>query len=113
MIDNPFAILERRMNRLESLLEEIKEYQLAAFASVNPSDETENGDFKWLLSFLGVPESTLRQKIAARQIPGVSKVGKRLIVNKATVRKFLRDQELQTPDKLAAEAENSFLKRHK
>ncbi|MVM36003.1 hypothetical protein GO755_38675 [Spirosoma sp. HMF4905] len=108
MIDNPFAVIDRRINRLESLLIEIRD------ALHGPSSSVEvdpYGDFKWLCSTCpGIPASTLRIKSAAGEIPGVVKFGKRVLYEKATVLNWLRSQTRQAVDAALIEqqAEEQF-----
>lgn len=60
------------------------------------------GDFTWLTATCsGIPASTLRGKSAAGKIPGLKKIGKRVLYHKATVLKWLDEQT--RPDKPTAE----------
>ncbi|SFF25894.1 hypothetical protein [Spirosoma endophyticum] len=94
MIDNPFAVIDRRINRLESLLLEIKEIIHSPASVVNDADIY--GDFLWLRNTCpGIPASTLRIKSAAGEIPGVVKFGKRVLYEKALVLNWLRSQTKQ------------------
>ena len=67
--------------------------------SIIPLSNTEPyADFGWLCSVCsGIPESTLRIKSAAGKIPGVKKVGKRVIYEKAAVLQWLRDLPTRQP----------------
>ncbi len=92
MIDNPFAVIDRRINRLEALLIEIKD----VLKTGQPHDQigqTPFGDFHWLCEACsGIPVSTLRIKSAAGTIPGTKKVGKRVLYEKEVVINWLRGQ---------------------
>ena len=115
MIDNHFAVsdrhIDRRIDRLESLLIEIKD----ALKTSQPHEQhgqTAFGDFHWLCeACCGIPASTLRIKSAAGEIPGTKKVGKRVLYEKVEVLNWLRSQAQQTklsPAKLSQNAETQF-----
>lgn len=91
MIDNPFAVIDRRINRLESLLIEIRDS--LSTTTLTP-DTDPYGDFHWLRGVCpGIPASTLRIKSAAGGIPGVVKFGKRVLYDKKIVLEWLRSQQ--------------------
>jgi hypothetical protein len=72
----------------------------------NSPEDSLYGDFKWLTTaFPGVPASTLRIKSAAGEIPGVIKLGKRVLYEKATVIDWLRSQTKRQVDLEAIEQE--------
>jgi hypothetical protein len=113
MIENPFSVIERRLNRLESLLEEINRNtscQIDPFEAQSPY-----GDFKWLTTTCsGIPSSTLRQWDAAGKIPGSAKFGKRKLYHKQTVLTWLHAQTSQKlPTTLEDEFQNQFDFHHK
>ncbi|ARK10376.1 hypothetical protein A6C57_08565 [Fibrella sp. ES10-3-2-2] len=103
MIDNPFAVIDRRINRLESLLIEIKDALPKNNLLNNQLDQVPFGDFAWLQGACpGIPASTLRIKSAAGEIPGTKKVGKRVLYEKIEVLNWIRSLG-QRPKLTAAE----------
>lgn len=108
-MQNPFEIIAARLSNIEALLIDIKH---------NPeqntirSDESEYGSFKWFVSETGLPESSARQLIARGDVPGVSKIGKLLILHKATVHTWIANNQRQSPKKLDVEAEKQFILRN-
>ncbi|GAB3317799.1 hypothetical protein GCM10027299_09170 [Larkinella ripae] len=70
------------------------------------------GTFKWFLSVFPVPESTARQKVAKGEIPGVTKIGKRLLFNKAEVMQWLLTNRKVTPADVEKAAEDQFANCH-
>lgn len=96
-MDNPFSILERQLNRIERLAEEIK-----AAALIHSTASTTNtepfGNFSWLCDTCnGIPPSTLRIKSAKGQIPGTKKVGRRVLYEKIAVLNWLHAHPNVTP----------------
>jgi len=88
--ENPFAVLVRRINRIESQNERIISI-LVDKKSEASGDLEPFGDFDWLCNTCkGIPAGTLRIKSAAGHIPGMKKVGKRAIFEKQIVLNWLR-----------------------
>lgn len=108
--ENPFAILVRRMNRIEYQNEQILSF--LQNETHQPNTTTPYGDFNWLLTILPIPESTLRQKIAKDEIPGVKKVGKRLLFEKAVVLTWLSSNNRLGLVEVEQSCEDSFVSRH-
>lgn len=88
----------------------------AAPAPAIPIDTEPYGDFTWLTATCsGIPASTLRGKSAAGEIPGLKKVGKRVLYHKTTVLDWLNGQTRPakpTAEELNQTAENQFNTRH-
>ncbi len=98
---NPFDIIDARLGKIEALLESMGQ----TYAAVIPADENQFGNFDWYLSVTGEAESTARQRIARGDVPGVSKLGKRLLFDKALVLKFIKSNQRKTDSELTAAAE--------
>ena len=97
-MENPFSILERQLNRIERLAEEIKAAALI-HSPTSIADTQPFGDFRWLCTTCsGIPASTLRIKSAAGHIPGTQKVGKRVLYDKASVLAWLRSHPVTRID---------------
>lgn len=109
-MENPFYSLDARLSNIEALLKELNSKQ--SFASVVPVGESRSGNFNWYLAETGEAESTARQRIARGEVPGVTKLGKRLLFEKAIVRQWIKDNQRQTVTDLTAEAETLFRYRH-
>ncbi|MVM36463.1 hypothetical protein GO730_00375 [Spirosoma sp. HMF3257] len=94
-MENPFETIARRLSNIEDLLLDLK--HKSAPSPLPNADPY--GDFKWLATTCsGVPESTLRIKSASGEIPGVIKLGKRVLYEKAIILNWLRSQTRQTVD---------------
>lgn len=70
MVDNPFAVLERRLNRIESLLLEIQESKPV----FTPAPADEFLSLKDAAQFLGVAPQTMYQNI--KKLPHMKRFGK-------------------------------------
>ncbi|RCR71270.1 hypothetical protein [Larkinella punicea] len=83
MIDNPFAVLERRLNRLESLLLEIKDncrptqFQTPNNGPLKPS----LSNSEQIMAATGWARSTFYQKVSKMPAGVVIRRGKRLLFN--------------------------------
>jgi hypothetical protein len=77
MLENPFAILERRLNRLESLLIEVKDAQSLTF-----NDALEMGGIELAQEITRLSKPRLYALVSARGIPH-SKRGNKLYFNRA------------------------------
>ncbi|AKD54017.1 DNA-binding protein [Spirosoma radiotolerans] len=109
-MDNPFASIDRRLGVIESFLLDIRQHLREAPSTL--SNDTLYGNFDWLVSVLPIPESTLRQKIAKDEIPGVKKVGKRLVFDKAIVIDWLSKNDRVPTSELDLLSEENFNIRH-
>lgn len=98
MIDNPFAVLERRLNRLEFLLEEIKE----ATSQSKILEYPDRLNKEQALTFLNeqgyhVSESTLYKLTSTKKIP-FKNFGRRLIFSRKELLKWVESQTIDTND---------------
>jgi excisionase family DNA binding protein len=101
MIDNPFAVLERRLNRLEFLLLEIKETHLHPINNNKHSDGLLTIDEAAKLLTLAVP--TLYGMVGRREIPFCKK-GKRLYFIKQELTEWVHSGRKQTASEIKKEA---------
>ncbi|WP_138992726.1 hypothetical protein [Larkinella sp. C7] len=63
--------------------------------------------------FSSVPDSTLRQKFANNEIPGVTKIGKRLLIHDQTIAHWLQSNRRVQTVEVEQLAEEQFVSRHK
>ncbi|AUD04652.1 hypothetical protein [Spirosoma pollinicola] len=110
MHHNPFEIFDVRLSNIEVLLSDLKLIHLVA--SGVPANESRFGNFKWYINETGQAESTARQRIARGEVPGVTKMGKKLLFEKAVVLQSIKDHQRKTNDELTTAAEEEFAKRH-
>ncbi|PVY43267.1 helix-turn-helix domain-containing protein [Pontibacter virosus] len=98
MIDNPFAILERRLNRLETLLLDIK----AVSGQPKKQDYPERLTREQALKFLGeqgvpISESHLYKLTAAKGIP-FQKFNNKLVFSRAELLNWIETQTVDPSD---------------
>ena len=77
MLENPFAILERRLNRLEALLIEVKDAQ-----SLPPHEAPELGGIELAQQITRLSKPRFYALVSARGIPN-AKRGNKLYFNRA------------------------------
>lgn len=85
MLENPFAVLERRLNRLESLLLELRD-ALPVSTVPAPADDLLN--VKQAAGYLGIAPQTVYQNIG--RLPHVKKHG-RLYFRKVELLGYLEE----------------------
>lgn len=102
-MDNPFITIEKRFDRLETILSDLAEATRKLLPSADSINTNAFGDFHWLTSICPVPQSTLRQKSAKGEIPGVIKVGKRVLYEKAVVLEWLRSCQYMADNSISIE----------
>lgn len=102
MIENPFAILERRLNRLESLLLSIKEGQTSLGENTSPQEKPLSVDEA--ADLLRLRKPTVYGLVSQGAIP-YSKKGKRLYFSKAELTEWVKSGRKKTNDEIQAEAE--------
>ena len=107
---NPFESLELRLDKIEALLTRLTETQIYSIASRN--EENRYGNFDWYITETGEAQSTARQRIAKGEVPGVIKLGKRLLFDKALVRSWLADNQRMVTTQLTQAADDQFNQRH-
>lgn len=93
--------------------EELRRY----FSFIQPhqiSTDPEYIDYKRCKEkyFSSVPDSTLRQKFANKEIPGVTKIGKRLLIHDQTVASWLQSNRRVNASEIDQVAEEQFARRH-
>ncbi|PSR56096.1 hypothetical protein AHMF7605_22620 [Adhaeribacter arboris] len=91
MIDNPFAVLERKLNRIELLIE-------SKFIPSAPS-QTDRCNFEEALKFLNeqgctISESKFRKQCAANEVP-LKCFGSRLVFSRKDLLNWIESQLLE------------------
>lgn len=113
---NDILLSPIRLSELEHLIEKSVQRALAKQSQAVPDAEP-YGDFNWLRTTVPYPESTLRIKSAAGEIPGLVKFGKRVLYDKSVVLNWLRSRTLDlaktTETAKAAEEPNNLQLRKK
>ena len=80
-------------------------------ASDEVATEPQFGSFDWFVAETNQPSSSARQQIARNEVPGVSKIGKRLLFDKAVIRRWIKDHQRKTADELEQGVDNTFTDR--
>ena len=83
MLENPFSILERRLNRLETLLVELKDAQKRPTHAPN-----ENGGMQLAQEVTRLSKPRIYALVSARELPH-SKRGNRLFFNRADLQAWV------------------------
>jgi predicted DNA-binding transcriptional regulator AlpA len=109
-MQNPFELIETRLARIEALLMELDRTQHHSPAI--PTGETRYGNFNWYLTETGEAASTARQRIAKGEVPGITKLGKRLIFDKSIIRSWIQEKQRATNTQVAHTANESFNRHH-
>ena len=107
---NPNEIFDARLSNIEAKLSEL--IQAKSTKITVSTEESRYGNFAWYVTETGEAQSTARQRIARGEVPGVTKLGKRLLIEKNVVRQWIKENQRQTSTDLATLAEATFTQRH-
>ena len=97
-------ILDARLSKIESLLAGLQQ----ASPSTPTNEVSHFGDFNWYIAETGEAPSSARQRISRDEVPGVTRLGKRLLFEKAVVRQWIRDNQRKTAPESIILAQKSF-----
>lgn len=97
MLENPFSVLERRLNRLEFLLLEIKE------TTHTPSTTKDHLTIQEAAELLNVAVPTIYSWVGAKSIPFYKKQ-RRLYFSKADLNEWVKSGRKRTISEIADEA---------
>ncbi|SIQ52838.1 helix-turn-helix domain-containing protein [Pontibacter lucknowensis] len=99
MMENPFAIIEKRIDRIESILLNIQE-------RLDKTDSTQStGDFLTVdeaAAYLNISKSAIYEKTSSRSIPHLKK-GKRLYFVKQELADWVKTSRQRTIAEIEAE----------
>lgn len=101
-MENPFTILERRLNRLEALLIELKDNQKAL---EKPPEKDQWLSIDELVEYLpGNPsKATIYGKVHRNEVPH-KKFGKRLVFLKSEIDQFIENHHQSTNEEIEERA---------
>ncbi len=101
-MDNPFEIIEKRLDNIESILTEInKKLETKA---ITKKQEDKLLTIEEVTSYLSLAKSSIYGKVQRRAIPCI-KSGKRLYFKKSEIDEWLNKRRRKTSDELRIEAE--------
>ena len=106
-MENPFEIIEQRLNSIEQLLTELV---TNANKPVIGEDKEEQMTVDQLSNYLTIARQTIYGKCGAKEIPHI-KTGKRLYFKKSDIDKWLDSGKRQTATELHQQAEE-WIRRH-
>lgn len=113
MLDiNPFAILERRINRLESLLVDINNKLTVPGGNAPSYPSDKKFDIKELKEYINTPINSIYGMVSRGEIP-VSKVGRRLLFDKRKIDQWLEDNRKKTTAEIEAAADDFLVSKRK
>jgi excisionase family DNA binding protein len=109
-MENPFDLIESRLERIEKLLTEIKQGQ----SDIKQIDKPEDLPItiKEAAELLHLTVTTIYTKVTHGELPGVMKRGKRLYFSKAELINYINQGRKKSNAEIDAEAEK-YIKSHK
>lgn len=106
MTENPFTILEQRLNRIESLLLQIKTSQQEVSKTSLTTDKLLT--VEQAANFLNLAVPTIYSKVQRKELP-VCRRGKRLYFSEKELTEWVKEGRQRTSNEITEEAK-SFLR---
>lgn len=107
-MENPFEIINERLERIEKMLYLIQEQTTIGSTNNKATDEIMN--IKQLTSYLGITKSYIYKLTAKHQIP-FYKRGKILYFDRDEINAWIKEYRIATVDELERQATNHILKK--
>jgi len=103
---NPFAVIDRRLENIETLLLEIKHGSQKNDQPLTVGDSDELLTAQQTADFLDLSKASVYGLVHAGKIPGACKRGKRLYFSKQELTDWIKSGRKQTAAELTAKAEH-------
>ena len=105
-MNNPFEIIETRLNSIEKLLLDLKDSPKSVIFTEQPDEFLTIKQFSWRTH---LREATIYTKVSRGEIPGVFKQGGRLYFSKKSLDEWIKSGKKKSNMEIEAEAK-AYLK---